>query len=416
VLFDRARETMRRLIGLLPEDSVSFTDVLDNDGLVDEPLTIKATLTRIGERARLDFTGTSPQSSGPLNFPLNPSLAKLDLYNVLRMAAGERVAIDAEMDANQGVEDLVEVIIPEGCLLRPVRPAPVSLRHLTSGRVDEVMQGILAQIFPDAIPATHNGSLNCFSMLGYGSDDDDNWLCFEVMAAGSGGRPHGNGLDAFSWNTRLKNAPAEFVETVYPVRVEQYSLRPGSAGAGMHRGGHGLMRSIRTLKPAKLFFLDERHRTQPWGLYGGRAAAANDAYIERRDGTIQQVPAKFDAVTLEPGDAFVMRTGGGGGWGDPFARDAAVVLRDVTVGLLSVDQARHLYGVAITSETLELDDDETARLRAVPRTHDWIDRGSPQPAPAPGEMRVLTSLPEPWLTVTYRDATRDDCDTAPPTR
>jgi N-methylhydantoinase B len=142
------------------------------------------------------------------------------------------------------------------------------------------------------------------------------------------------------------------VETVYPVRVEQYSLRPGSAGAGMHRGGYGLMRSIRTLKPAKLFFLDERHRTQPWGLYGGRAAAANDAYIERRDGTIEQVPAKFDAMRLEPGDAFVMRTGGGGGWGDPFARDPAAVLRDVKVGLVTADQARELYGVALSVESL----------------------------------------------------------------
>ncbi len=416
VLFDRARETMRRLIALLPEQPVSFTDVLDNDGLIDEPLTITATLTRVGEKARLDYTGTSPQSTGPLNFPLNPSLAKLDLYNVLRLAAGERVAIDPELDANQGIEDLVDVIIPERCLLHPIRPAPVSLRHLTMGRVDEVMQGILAQIFPDAIPATHNGSLNCFSMLGYGQNEDDNWLCFEVMAAGSGGRPHGNGLDAFSWNTRLKNAPAEFVETVYPVRVEQYSLRPGSAGAGMHRGGYGLMRSIRTLKPAKLFFLDERHRTQPWGLYGGRAAAANDAYIERRDGTIEQVPAKFDAMPLEPGDAFVMRTGGGGGWGDPLTRDPANVLRDVKVGLLTTDQARDLYGVVVCPETLEVDDQETARLRAVTRRDEWIDRGSPQPAPAPGQVRVLSSPPEPWLAASYREARPDDCDAATTTR
>ncbi len=404
VLFDRAKETMRRLIALLPETPVSFEDVLDNDGISDEPLTIRATLTREGERARLDFTGTAPQSMGPVNFPLNPSLAKLDLYNVLRLAAGDRVAIDAELDANQGIEELVEVIIPEGCLLRPVRPAPVSLRHLTMGRVDEVVQGILAQIFPDAIPATHNGSLNCHSFLGYGTSEGDDWLCFEVMAAGSGGRPHGDGLDAFSWNTRLKNAPAEFVETVYPVRVEQYSLRPGSAGAGLHRGGHGLIRSLRTLRPARLFFLDERQQTQPWGLYGGRAAAANDGYVERRDGTIEMVPAKFDALPLAPGDAFVMRTGGGGGWGDPFARDPELVLRDVRVGLLSIDEARDRYGVAIDAGALTVDAEETARLRALSRPETFIDRGEPQDAPAPGEIRSLATPPVPWLLVSYRDA------------
>jgi N-methylhydantoinase B len=404
VLFNRARETMRRLITLLPEEPVSFEDVIDNDGITDEPLTIRATLTREGERVQLDFTGTSPQSAGPVNFPLNPSLAKLDLYNVLRLAAGERVDIDPELDANQGIEDLVDVIIPEGCLLRPVRPAPVSLRHLTMGRVDEVVQGILAQIFPEAIPATHNGSLNCFSMLGYGATPEDDWLCFEVMAAGSGGRPHGDGLDAFSWNTRLKNAPAEFVETVYPVRVEHYSLRPGSAGAGLHRGGHGLIRSIRTLRPARLYFLDERQRTQPWGLYGGRAAAANDAYIERQNGQIEMVPAKFDALPLAPGDAFVMRTGGGGGWGDPFARDAALVLRDVRVGLLTAEQAREFYGVAIDAMMLTVDEAESARLRAAERGSEWIDCGSPQAAPGPGEVRTLGEPPDPWVQVSYRDA------------
>ncbi len=404
VLFDRARETMRRLISLLPETPVTFEDVLDNDGITDAPLTIRATLTREGERARLDFTGTSPQSIGPVNFPLNPSLAKLDLYNVLRLAAGDRIAIDAELDANQGIEDLVDVVIPEGCLLRPARPAPVSLRHLTMGRVDEVVQGILAQIFPEAIPATHNGSLNCHSFLGYGTNEGDDWLCFEVMAAGSGGRPHCDGLDAFSWNTRLKNAPAEFVETVYPVRIEQYSLRPGSAGAGLHRGGHGLIRAIRTLRPARLFFLDERQRTQPWGLYGGRAAAANDGYIERRDGTVEMVPAKFDALPLAPGDAFVMRTGGGGGWGDPLSRDPALVLRDVRAGLLGIDQARDRYGVAIASGTLAVDETETARLRAAPRPEAFIDRGESQAAPAPGEIRPLAAPPAPWVDVSYRDA------------
>jgi N-methylhydantoinase B len=402
VLFDRARETMRRLIALLPEEPVSFEDVVDNDGLTEEPLTIRATLTREGERVRLDFTGTSPQATGPLNFPLNPSLAKLDLYNMLRLAAGERVDIDAELDANQGIEDLVDVVIPEGCLLAPVRPAPVSLRHLTMGRVDEVVQGLLAQIFPDAIPATHNGSLNCNSMLGYGMTEEDHWLCFEVMAAGSGGRPHGDGLDAFSWNTRLKNAPAEFVETVYPVRIEHYSLRPGSAGAGLHRGGHGLIRSLRALRPARLYFLDERQRTQPWGLYGGRAAAANDAYIERRDGTVEQVPAKFDALPLAAGDAFVMRTGGGGGWGDPYQRDPELVLRDVRVGLLDVEQARERYGVAIVPDGLTIDEAETARLRSGARAQDWIDRGAPVDAPGPGEIRVLPTPPDPWVAVSYR--------------
>lgn len=400
VLFERARETMRRLIALLPAEPVAFEDVLDGDGISDEPLVIRLTLRRAGERAILDYTGTSPQCAGPLNLPLNASLQKMRLYNVLRLAAGSRIDIDPQLDANQGVEDLVDVIIPEDCLLRPTYPAPVSLRHLTAGRLIEVLQGILAQIFPETIPAAANGSLNCYSLLGHGRAPEDRWLCFEVTAAGGGARPFGDGIDAYCWNNRLKNAPVEFVETVYPVRIEQYSLRPGSAGPGRYRGGYGLMRAIRALRPARLYFLDERQRTQPWGLRGGGAAAANDAYIERADGTIVMLPGKFDRYPVAPGDMFVMRTGGGGGWGDPYERDPELVRRDVACGLLTVEQARRWYGVVIAEPSGEVDAGATAALRAAGHgVAGWIDRGVPQRTPGPNEFWECGAPPDPWLVI-----------------
>ncbi|MCC6792711.1 MAG: hydantoinase B/oxoprolinase family protein [Thermomicrobiales bacterium] len=406
VLFDRARETMRRLIQLLPDgETIAFRDVLDNDGVNDEPLTVSLAVTRRGERVVVDFTGTSEQCEGPVNFPLNPSHVKIELYSILKMSAGDRVAIDAELDPNQGIEDLVEVIIPEGCFLAPEYPAPVSLRHLAHGRMDEAIKGVFAQLFPDEIPATHNGSLNCYSMLGTGKTKADRWLCFEVMAAGSGGRALGDGLDAFSWNTRLKNAPVEFVETVYPVRIEQYSLRADSAGPGRHRGGDGLIRAIRTLRPARLFFLDDRHRTRPWGLHGGRAAEPNDAWLERADGTLQQLPSKFDGLRMAPGDMFVMRTGGGGGWGDPLDRDPERVLRDVRVGVLSEERARDVYGVVSTGESREIDSMATGEWRArMRREPAWIDRGEPVSSPGPGEFPAVEHPPTPWLVVPHRPA------------
>jgi N-methylhydantoinase B len=401
VLFDRARDTMLKLIHQLPDRKpISFEDVLDGDGIRDQPLTIHLTLERQGDRIVLDYDGTSPQCEGPMNLPLNPSLQKLRLYNTLRLAAGHRINIDPALDANQGVEDFVEVRVPEGCFLAPTYPAPVSLRHLTGGRNGEVMRGILAQVFPDTIPATDNGSLNCYSLLGVGDTPEDRWLCFEVTAAGGGGRPFADGIDAYCFNNRLKNAPVEFVETVYPVRVEQYSLRPGSAGAGKQRGGYGLIRAIRALRPAKLYFLDERQRTQPWGLRGGRAAAANDAYLQRADGTIVMLPGKFDHLPVAPGDTFVMRTGGGGGWGNPAERDPGLVRRDVERRLLTPAQARDLYGVVVIGWPPKLDERATAELRAcMPARAGWIDRGAPVPAPGPGEFRQLREPPVPWLVV-----------------
>src|SRR5438270_1671281 len=396
-LFDRAHETMRKLIRLLPEEPVGFEDVLDGDGINDAPLTIRMTLERHGDRLVIDFAGTSPQCEGPMNLPLNPSLLKMDVYDMLRLAAGDRINIDPQLDSNMGIEDLVEVRFPPNCFLKPAYPAPVSLRHLTSGRVGEVIQGILAQVFPETVPATANGSLNCYSLLGVGGTPEERWLCFEVTAAGGGGRPFGDGIDAYCFNNRLKNAPVEFVETVYPVRIEQYSLRPGSAGAGTYRGGYGLIRAIRSLKPARLYFLDERQRTQPWGLYGGCPAAANDAYVERANGNIVMLPGKFDHFPIAPGDMFVMRTGGGGGWGHPYKRDSEQVRRDVACGLLTVAQARDLYGVVLTGRPLRIDRAATQRLRAdAPARNNWIDRGVPQTSPAPNTYRELEVPPVPW--------------------
>ncbi|CAN5615089.1 hypothetical protein BH09CHL1_BH09CHL1_21420 [soil metagenome] len=402
VLFDRSHDAMERLIGLIPENQpLTFEDYLDNDGITDERLTVALRVERNGNHVTMDFTGTSPQCEGPLNFPYNPGMAKMGLYSLLRQAGGAQVDLDPQQDANQGMEDLVTVIIPDDCFLSPRRPAPISLRHLTMGRVAEVVKGTLAPIFSETMPATHNGSLNCYSLLGYGRADEDDWLCFEVMAAGSGGRARGDGLDAFSWNTRLKNAPIEFMETVYPVRVEEYALRAESAGAGQHRGGYGLIRAIRTLRNCRLFFLDERHKTQPWGLYGGHAAAANDAYVERADGEIIQLPAKFDALKLAPGDMFVVRTGGGGGWGDPFLREPEKVAREVVNQLMTADEARDWYGVVV-SETGALDSTATTILRDGHQASDsWIDRGVAVDAPTPGEFRVLADPPRPWLAVPH---------------
>ena len=403
VLFDRAHDAMERLIGLIQENQAfTFEDYLDNDGHNPEPLPIRLRIERSGNHVTMDFTGTAPQCEGPLNFPYNPGMAKMGLYSLLRQAGGAKVDLDPQQDANQGMEDLVTVIIPEGCLLAPRRPAPISLRHLTSGRVAEVVKGALVPIFPDTMPATHNGSLNCISLLGYGTEAEDDWLFFEVMAAGSGGRALGDGLDAFSWNTRLKNAPVEFVETVYPIRIEEYALRSHSAGAGEHRGGNGLFRAIRALRQCKLYFLDERHKTQPWGLYGGRSAAANDAFVERANGEIVELPAKIDALKLEPGDMFVVRTGGGGGWGDPFKRDPAKVAREVASALISESEARDWYGVVIDGGTIDIA--ATDQLRASHQiSSDLFDRGEPVDAPNPGELRTLSAPPVPWLTASVRE-------------
>lgn len=387
-LADQARVTVRRLIALLPERELRFDDVMDGDGFSADPIQIRLAVRKTGDRVVLDFTGTAPQTRGPINYPLNPDLMRQRFYNSLRLHAGDSIGLDGSLDPNHGVYDSIDVIIPEGCLLNPRYPAPVGLRHLTVGRLHDMTYGIMSQAFPDRAPAATNGSLNCYSLLGASRGAGGRWLCFEVTAAGSGARPFADGIDAFSWNTRLKNAPVEFVETVYPVRIERYALRPDTGGPGRQRGGHGIVRRIRLLEDAELFFLDERQRHRPWGLYGGQPAVPGSAFIERAGGATLQLPSKFDSLALRAGDTFVLQTGGGGGWGDPFTRDPELVAEEVRGGLTTVAAAYADYGVCLTHSGA-VDHAATSRRRlARPARQGWLDRGEPVDAPLPGQYRA----------------------------
>jgi N-methylhydantoinase B len=157
------------------------------------------------------------------------------------------------------------------------------------------------------------------------------------------------------------------------------------------------MRAVRTLKPTRLCFLDERQRTQPWGLHGGCPAAPNDAYVRRADGTIVMLPSKFDYFQMEPGDVFVVRTGGGGGNGDPAGRDPELVREETAAGLLTVEQARDWFGVVLAGTPLRVDAAATDALREVmPARSELVDRGTPQRTPGPGEYWEIEDAPRPW--------------------
>jgi len=387
ILFDQAKQTAAKLIALLPDEPLVFEDWLDDDGIVDEPLKIRLSLYKADGKLHVDFSGTSPQCKGPLNMPLHPTMMKLWVYNTLCLCGWDKVQIDPMLNPNHGMSEMFEIHVPEGCFLNPTYPAPVGLRHLSGGRLFDMLLGLMSKVFPDAVPAATNGSLNCYTLLGSGTGKQDRWMCFEVTGAGSGARPYADGIDAFCFNTRLKNAPVEFVETVYPVRIEKYALRPDSAGPGKFRGGTGLVRLIRSLRDARLYFLDERQRYRPWGLYGGQAAVSGDAYIQRADGELLLLPSKFDGLEIEAGDLFILRTGGGGGWGPPSERDPELVRLEVERGLISIERAREDYGVVLREAPLRVDSEATEALRAqmAVAEPEWVDRGENRDLPGPGQ-------------------------------
>jgi N-methylhydantoinase B len=291
-----------------------FADFLDDDGTGSGPLRIQAALRFPGRRGRgsavVDFTGTAPQTPGPVNAVEAITLSCV-LY-VFRCLAGEFAGDD--VPTNAGALRPIEVVLPPRSLVHADYPSPVSSGNVeTSQRIVDVLLGALARALPGRIPAASAGTMNNL-LLGAA---DGRFTYYETMGGGHGasrGADGASGLQSHMTNTL--NTPVEAMEHALPVRVRRYSLRKGSGGRGRHRGGEGLIREIEMLVPAEVTVVSERRRLAPWGLAGGKPGARGKNSIRRRDGRVEPAPGKFQAH-LEPGDSVRVETPGGGGYGRP---------------------------------------------------------------------------------------------------
>jgi len=156
------------------------------------------------------------------------------------------------------------------------------------------------------------------------------------------------------------NVPNEFLEAYFPLRIRTYATIPDSGGAGKHRGGNGITIAYELLEAGEVSIHDDRWLTYPWGVNGGEPGLRSTKRLVRADGSEVNIPSKADRIAVQPGDILHFNTWGGGGWGDPLERDAALVLADVKRGLVTVAGARR-YGVVIDGGTL--DDAGTTTLR-----------------------------------------------------
>ena len=163
--------------------------------------------------------------------------------------------------------------------------------------------------------------------------------------------------------TNTMNTPIEALEMTYPVRIAEYGLRRGSGGQGRHSGGDGIVRRWEFLAPATLTIVSERRRFGPWGLAGGKAAAVN-ALIVNPDTPEAESIKKVNAKPIKAGSRISVRTGGGGGHGNPFERDLELVRLDVVRGYVSREAAQRDYGVVLQPGTLDINVEETQQLRA----------------------------------------------------
>ncbi len=356
-LLERTNRAMRKLIVQnLPEEPQSFEDYVDDDGLGNGPFKMKLTVWREGEHAYFDWSGTSAQAAGPINFYLHEGMFKMFIGVYMIMV------FDPQILFNDGFYDLIHVSMPDGSLVHPKFPAALGCRTHALARQFDVLGGALSKNAPEMATAAGYGSSPHFLYSG----TDQNGRTFqlmEILYGGIPGRPIGDGMDGHSWWPLFENIPTEYLESYYPLRVESYSSVPDTGGAGAHRGGNGVEKIYLMLETGEISIHDDRHLTQPWGILGGKPGACSSKFLLRANGEREPLPSKIDNVKVTNGDRIIFRTAGGGGWGDPLERDSIAVQKDVRRALLSTEAARTEYGVVLTGGDCDIDERATQDLR-----------------------------------------------------
>ena len=355
IMLQRNHDAMKAVIEMVvPEQPRSFADYICDDGMGMGPYKIQCKLWREGSKAIFDFAGTDPQAQSSVNFFLNEDMFKM-FFGSFTINV-----VDPQIVFNDGFYDLVDVRIPQGTLLKPNFPAALSGRTHALGRIFDVLGALLGMGAPEQLlnAAGFSDSPHLFYS---GYDEKGEWFqLFQIGFGGIPGRPVGDGLDGHSLWPGFTNVPNEFIESYFPLRIERYETIPDSGGAGLHRGGNGLSVAYRFLCDGEIGIHDERWLTHPWGVNGGETGMRSSKRLVRADGSEQWLPAKAESVRVKAGDLLYFNTWGGGGWGDPYARDPELVLADVRRGLVSREGARR-YGVALDGDAV--DAPATERLR-----------------------------------------------------
>ena len=362
-------ETIRReLLPRIRDGVYAWEDYIENDG-VDAPKlhAMRVTMTKTADKIVLDFTGTSAEAKGPINWPIDYSDGKFVrkwMGPVLRSLASspERAA---EIDMNEGVLEVIDVKFPgKGTLVTPTFGKATGMRFFILLRSLGIFAALLSKATGGRMPADHE-TIRIWGLHG-GKSGDDFFLFREVLGGGGPGRPWADGSDVVHIVPNSRNLPAEFSETRYPVMVEKLGLAQDSGGAGLRRGGFGYDKRIRVLQPCRLLSNADRALVNTYGVNGGKPGSTYAIAVEAPDGAVNDLAGMVDNIEVAAGSVVRIRTTGGGGWGDPLSREAALVAYDVHCGLVSEDAARADYGVAVVRDgpRVAVDEAATAALRS----------------------------------------------------
>jgi N-methylhydantoinase B len=289
-----SERVVRTAIRGLPDGSFEGADAIETPlGLLE----IHARVTIASDSVVIDFEGTAAQYDGNLNCPL--AVTRSACFYVVRCLTAP------DLPASGGAFVPVTVRAPESCLVNARSPAAVAAGNTeTSSRITDVVFDAFSQAIP--VPAQGQGTMNN-TVLG-----NDRFTYYETIGGGQGACPDADGPSAVHVAmSNTYNTPAEALELAYPLRVERYELRRGSGGAGLHRGGDGVVRELRILEPCRLSLLTQRRALAPRGARGGADGLPGRTFLNG-----MELPAIAN-LDLQAGDLLRIETPGGGGWASP---------------------------------------------------------------------------------------------------
>ncbi|MEX2562891.1 MAG: hydantoinase B/oxoprolinase family protein [Nitriliruptoraceae bacterium] len=357
-MIDYTEQLVRAEISTWPDGRAEFTDYLDSDGIETRPVPITVEVTISGDEITADFSRSSPMVPGALNSTRSFIVAAV--YHAVHCA------LQADIPNTAGAFAPIKVITKPGTVTHVVMPAASSMRGVTGFRAFDAVNGALAQLLGDRVPAAGEGG-NTLAIFGGHRSDGQRFVFFELVCGTWGATATHDGNDGLSNPcSTAANIPVEVAEAEYPILVERYGLVADTGGAGQFRGGMAVERawSVRS-GPASLVIRSDRAISAPFGVQGGGSGANSQNLLGSLDADVQQLPPMI-STSIAPGEVFVHRTAAGGGWGEALDRDPQRVAIDVRRQLVSGDAARTTYGVVI-NDTGGVDEPATATLRATLR-------------------------------------------------
>jgi N-methylhydantoinase B len=354
-IFEETEAKCRNVVSQLADGVYEAQSALDEDGVTPgEPVPIRARVTIDKGAMTIDLSGCSQERRAALNS---------------RTLAGARVAYKAltgPLDpVNEGSFRALKVIIPEGNIMMARFPAPMSSWSVIVPMVVDTIVAALAPAMPQRVPAGHHGLLGgTVVFFGVHPQTKRRFVVQSIEGGGWGGRPFEDGESGTVSVCQgdVRNGSIEGIELKCPVLVEARALRTDSGGAGKYRGGLGIDMRVRNLVEGKWNFeLVKRTQCPPWGLWGGEPGEYG-TYLLREPGEREFRAARGVHRPVPVGSEVIVRTGGGGGWGDPLERDVKAVCADVREDFVSRQAAGEDYGVVLRDD-LTIDHAATERAR-----------------------------------------------------